>query len=58
MLVSKSGMRYLVNIKTSQRKSFKKRNKKSSSQLLDTEDSYMRPDEIVLKFKHSKIEPN
>ena len=34
-----------------------KRNKKSSSQFLETEDSYLKPNKIMLKFKHSKIEP-
>ena len=36
-----------------------KRKKKSSSQyFIETEDSYIEPDEIVVKFKHSKIESN
>ena len=26
--------------------------------ILETEDSFMKPDEIMLKFKHSKIESN
>ena len=58
MLVSKSGMRYLVNIKTFQENLSKKETKRALLNILDNEDSYMRPDEIVLKFKHSKIEPN
>ena len=41
------------------KKIFQKREpKRALLNILDTEDSYMRPDEIVLKFKHSKIEPN
>ena len=36
----------------------KKETKRVLLNILDNEDSYMRPDEIVLKFKDSKIEPN
>ena len=35
-----------------------KRNKKSSwLNILETEDSYLKPNKIMLKFKHSKTEP-
>ena len=39
-------------------KSFKKETKRALLNILETEDSYMEPDEIILKFKHSKIESN
>ena len=38
--------------------SFKKETKRALLNILETEDSYMEPDEIMLKFKHSKIESN
>ena len=40
------------------KKSFKKETKRALLNILETEDSYMEPDEIMLKFKHSKIESN
>ena len=40
------------------KKSFKKETKRALLNILETEDSYMDPDEIMLKFKHSKIESN
>ena len=40
------------------KKSFKKKTKRALLNILETEDSYMEPDEIMLKFKHSKIESN
>ena len=59
MLVSKSGMRYLMNTKTCQRNPSKEETKRALLNILETEDSNMEPDEItMLKFKHSKIEPN
>ena len=59
VLVSKSGMRYLMNTKTCQRNPSKEETKRALLNILETEDSYMEPDEItMLKFKHSKIEPN
>ena len=36
----------------------KKKTKRALLNILETEDSYMEPDEIMLKFKHSKIESN
>ena len=56
--VSKSGMRCLMNTKNLSKKSFKKETKRALLNILETEDSYMEPDEIMLKFKHSKIESN
>ena len=38
--------------------SFKKETKRALLNILETEDSYMEPDDIMLKFKHSKIELN
>ena len=38
--------------------SFKKETKRALLDILETEDTYMEPDEIMLKFKHSKIESN
>ena len=35
-----------------------KRNKKAPHNILETEDSYIKPDEIIVKFKHGKIETN
>ena len=35
-----------------------KRNKKALLNILETEDSYIKPDEIMVKFKHCKIETN
>ena len=40
------------------KKSIKKETKRALLNILETEDSYMEPDEIILKFKHSKIESN
>ena len=40
------------------KKSFKKETKRALLNILETEDSYMEPDKIILKFKHSKIETN
>ena len=40
------------------KKSFKKERKRALLNILETEDSDMEPDEIVVKFKHSKIESN
>ena len=53
----KSGMRYLINIKNLSKKSFKKETKRALLNVLETEDSYLNPNEIMLKFKHSKTEP-
>ena len=53
----KSVMRYLMNIKNLSKKSFKKETKRALLNILETEDSYLNPNEIMLKFKHSKIEP-
>ena len=58
MLVSKSGMRCQMNTKICQRNPSKKETKRALLNILETEDSYMEPDEIMLKFKHSKIESN
>ena len=35
-----------------------KRNKKAPHNILETEDSYIKPDEIMVKFKHGKIKTN
>ena len=40
------------------KKFFKKETKRALLNILETEDFYMEPDEIMLKFKHSKIESN
>ena len=40
------------------KKSFKKETKKALVNILETEDSYIKPDEIMVKFKHGKIEAN
>ena len=40
------------------KKSFKKETKRALLNILETGDSYMEPDDIMLKFKHSKIELN
>ena len=40
------------------KKSFKKETKRALLNILETEDSYMEPDKIMLTFKHSKIESN
>ena len=40
------------------KKSFKKETKRALLNILETKDSYMEPDEIMLKVKHSKIESN
>ena len=46
-----------MNIKNLSKKSFKKETKRALLIILETEDSYLKPNEIMLKFKHSKIEP-
>ena len=38
------------------KKSFKKETKKALFNILETEDFYTKPDEIMVKFKHGKIE--
>ena len=40
------------------KKSFKKETKRALLDILETEDSCMKPNEIMLKFKNSKIESN
>ena len=50
-------MRYLINIKNFSKKSLKKETERALLNILETEDSYLKPNEIMLKFKHSKIEP-
>ena len=40
------------------KKSFKKETKKAHVNILETEDSYIKPDEIMVKFKHGKIKTN
>ena len=40
------------------KKSFKKETKKALVNILETEDSYIKPDEIMVKFKHGKIKAN
>ena len=40
------------------KKSFKKETKKALVNILETEDSYIKPDEIMVKFKHGKIKTN
>ena len=50
-------MRYLINIKNLSKKSFKKETKRALLNILETEDSYLKPNKIMLKFKHSKTEP-
>ena len=40
------------------KKSFKKETKRALLNILETKDSYMEPDEIMLKVKHSKIKSN
>ena len=47
-----------MNTKICQRNPSKKETKRALLNILETEDSYMEPDEIMLKFKHSKIESN
>ena len=47
-----------MNIKIFQRNPSKKKTKRALLSILGTEYSHMEPDEIMLKFKHSKIEPN
>ena len=48
----------LNEYKNLSKKSFKKETKRALLNVLETDDSYMEPDEIMLKFKHSKIESN
>ena len=50
-------MRCQMNRKIYQRNPSKK-NKKTPHNTLETEDSYIKPDEIMVKFKHGKIETN
>ena len=57
-LVSQSGIRNSMNTKICQRNPSTKETKRALLNILETEDSYMEPDEIMLKFKHSKIESN
>ena len=38
------------------KKSFKKETKRALLDILETEDFYNKPDEIMVKFKHGKIE--
>ena len=40
------------------KKSFKKETKRALLNILETEDSYLEPDDIMLNFKHSKIDLN
>ena len=40
------------------KKSFKKETKRALLNSLETKDSYMEPDEIMLKVKHSKMKSN
>ena len=40
------------------KKSFKKETKKALVNILKTEDSYIKPDEIMVKFKHGKMKTN
>ena len=54
--MSKSGI-CLMNIKIYQRHPSKKK-QRAHLNILETGDSHMEPDEIMLKFKHTKIEPN
>ena len=58
VLVSKSGMRCQMNTKICQRNPSKKETKRALLNILETEDSYIEPDDIMLKFKHRKIELN
>ena len=44
--------------KYSSKKSFKKETKRALLDILETKDSCMKPNEIMLKFKNSKIESN
>ena len=46
-----------MNIKICRVNSSKKKQKELFS-IFQTEDSYMEPNDIILKFKHSTIEPN
>ena len=57
-LVSQSRMRNSMNTKICQRNPSKKETKRALLNILETEDSYMEPDKIMLKFKDSKIESN
>ena len=47
-----------MNTKICQRNPSKKETKRALLNILETEDSYMEPDEIMLQFKNSKIESN
>ena len=46
----------LDEYKNLSKKSFKKETKRALLNILETKDSYMDPDEIMLKFKHNKID--
>ena len=47
-----------MNRKICQRNPSQKETKKALVNILETEDSYIKPDEIMVKFKHGKIETN
>ena len=47
-----------MNTKIWQRNPSKKETKRALLNILETKDSYMEPDEIMLKVKHSKIKSN
>ena len=47
-----------MNTKIWQRNPSKKETKRAPLNILETKDSYMEPDEIMLKVKHSKIKSN
>ena len=55
VLTSKLGMRYLTSSKHYQKKSFKKKFKKSLLEILKTEDSYIEFNKITRKLKQCKI---
>ena len=47
-----------MNRKMCQRNPSKKETKKALVNILETEDSYIKPDKIMVKLKHGKIEAN
>ena len=47
-----------MNRKICQRNPSQIEKKKALVNILETEDSYIKPDEIMVKFKHGKIETN
>ena len=47
-----------MNRKIFQRNPSQKETKKALVNILETEDSYIKPDEIMVKFKHGKIKTN